>query len=73
MSYAVKEIYYTIQGEGAQSGRPAIFADLRVAIFGRNGKKIERRRPAGFAIRISSAPMAQAVASSHLLRSWHGR
>jgi len=25
MSYAVKEIYYTIQGEGAQTGRPAIF------------------------------------------------
>jgi 7-carboxy-7-deazaguanine synthase (Cx14CxxC type) len=25
MSYVVKEIYYTIQGEGAQTGRPAIF------------------------------------------------
>lgn len=25
MSYAVKEIYYTLQGEGAQSGRPAVF------------------------------------------------
>lgn len=25
MSYAVKEIYYTLQGEGAQTGRPAIF------------------------------------------------
>ena len=25
MSYAVKEIYYTIQGEGAQAGRPAVF------------------------------------------------
>ena len=25
MSYAVKEIYYTIQGEGAQTGRPAVF------------------------------------------------
>jgi 7-carboxy-7-deazaguanine synthase (Cx14CxxC type) len=25
MSYAVKEIYYTLQGEGAHSGRPAVF------------------------------------------------
>lgn len=25
MSYAVNEMYYTIQGEGAQSGRPAVF------------------------------------------------
>src|SRR5919197_609030 len=25
MSYAVKEIYYTLQGEGANSGRAAVF------------------------------------------------
>ncbi len=25
MSYSVKEIYYTIQGEGARTGRPAVF------------------------------------------------
>lgn len=25
VSYAVKEIYYTLQGEGAQTGRPAVF------------------------------------------------
>jgi 7-carboxy-7-deazaguanine synthase (Cx14CxxC type) len=25
MSYSVKEIYYTLQGEGAQVGRPAVF------------------------------------------------
>jgi 7-carboxy-7-deazaguanine synthase len=25
MTYAVKEIYYTLQGEGARSGRPAVF------------------------------------------------
>ncbi len=25
MAYAVKEIYYTLQGEGAQVGRPAVF------------------------------------------------
>ena len=25
MSYSVKEIFYTLQGEGAQTGRPAVF------------------------------------------------
>lgn len=25
MSYAVKELYYTLQGEGVQAGRPAVF------------------------------------------------
>ncbi|MFB6352334.1 MAG: 7-carboxy-7-deazaguanine synthase, partial [Bradymonadaceae bacterium] len=25
MSYSVKEIYYTLQGEGANTGRPAVF------------------------------------------------
>ncbi len=25
MSYAVKELYYTLQGEGARAGRPAVF------------------------------------------------
>ncbi len=25
MSYSIKEIYYTLQGEGAQTGRPAVF------------------------------------------------
>ncbi len=25
MSYSIKEIYYTLQGEGAQAGRPAVF------------------------------------------------
>ncbi|MGH7713545.1 MAG: 7-carboxy-7-deazaguanine synthase, partial [Gemmatimonadaceae bacterium] len=25
MTYTVKEIFYTLQGEGAQTGRPAVF------------------------------------------------
>ena len=25
MSYAVKEVYYTLQGEGVNAGRPAVF------------------------------------------------
>jgi 7-carboxy-7-deazaguanine synthase len=29
MSYAAKEIFFTLQGEGAQSGRPAVFCGFR--------------------------------------------
>nr|MDJ0918320.1 7-carboxy-7-deazaguanine synthase [Woeseiaceae bacterium] len=25
MTYSVKEMYYTLQGEGVQTGRPAVF------------------------------------------------
>ena len=25
MTYSVKEIFHTLQGEGAQAGRPAVF------------------------------------------------
>jgi len=25
MTYSVKEIFYTLQGEGANAGRPAVF------------------------------------------------
>ena len=25
MTYSIKEIFYTLQGEGAQAGRPAVF------------------------------------------------
>src|SRR5436190_5514932 len=28
MSYAVKEIFYSLQGEGAQAGRPAVFCRM---------------------------------------------
>ena len=31
MTYSVKEIYYTLQGEGAQTGRPA--EKVTVAVF----------------------------------------
>ncbi len=29
MSCAVKEIFYALQGEGAQSGHPAVFCGFR--------------------------------------------
>lgn len=49
MSYAVKEIYFTLQGEGVQAGRPAVF--LRFAgcnlWSGREGQR--ERGPGGCA------------------------
>ena len=63
--YAVKEIFYTLQGEGANAGAPAVFcrfAGLQSVVGPRGGP---RRRPtAGSAIRISSARTATAAASS---------
>ena len=35
MPYAVKEIYYTLQGEGAQVGRPAVFCRFAGCNLGR--------------------------------------
>ena len=37
MAYAVKEIFLTLQGEGAHAGRPAVFAASPAAISGRAG------------------------------------
>ena len=31
MSYSVKEIFFTLQGEGAQAGRPAVFCRFSVS------------------------------------------
>jgi len=30
MTYSVKELFYTLQGEGAQTGRPAVFCRFAV-------------------------------------------
>ncbi len=42
MSYFVKEIFYSIQGEGVQSGRPAIFCRFTGCNLW-NGKEVERK------------------------------
>jgi hypothetical protein len=36
MSYSVKEIFYTLQGEGGQAGMPAVFCRLCPAVHRRN-------------------------------------
>ena len=40
MSFTVKELFYTLQGEGANTGRPRSFADSRDAICGRAARRI---------------------------------
>ncbi len=55
MSYAVKEIFYTLQGEGAQTGRAAVFCALPAVICGRDANSIARMPSALFATPILSA------------------
>ena len=38
LTYKVKEIFYTLQGEGAHAGRPAVFCRFAAAICGPGGK-----------------------------------
>ena len=44
-SYKIKEFFYTLQGEGAQSGRPAIFCRFSKCNLW-NGKEEDRARSA---------------------------
>lgn len=43
MSYHVKEIFYTLQGEGLQAGRPAVFCRFAGCNFW-NGREADRAR-----------------------------
>jgi len=52
LSYFIKEIFYSIQGEGFYSGRPSVFAVLPVVIYGREKKPIVKRPFVSFVIRI---------------------
>ena len=64
MAYAVKEIFYTLQGEGANTGRPAVFCRFAGCNLW-TGREPDRRTPsAGSATPISSAPTGPAAASS---------
>ena len=57
MTYSVKEMYYTLQGEGAQAGRAAVFLRFAGCNLWSGTNAIEKRRFAVFAIPISSARM----------------
>ncbi len=43
MTYTVKEIFYTLQGEGIQTGRPAVFCRLAVCNLW-SGREVGRAR-----------------------------
>ena len=64
MSYAVKEIFLTLQGEGAHAGRAAVFCRFSGCNLW-SGREQDRAdaRPAGFATPILSAPTARWVAA----------
>ena len=50
--YTIKEIYKTIQGEGAQAGRTAYLLGLQAAIFGLAKKSIGQVLCVNFVIQI---------------------
>ena len=52
MTYVVKEIYYTLQGRGAHTGRQQSFVDSLDAIFGAAAKKTASRLPAPLRYRL---------------------
>jgi 7-carboxy-7-deazaguanine synthase len=81
MSYAVKEIYYTLQGEGANAGRPAVFCRFSGCNLW-NGREVDRSRAicrfcdtdfvgtdgSGGGWFVSAQALAEAVA-----RTWGGK
>ena len=73
MSYAVKEIFYTLQGEGAQAGRAAVFCRFAGAISGRGARRTGLRRSASFAIRILWAWMDRAGENLTPPKLWRRR
>ena len=65
MTYAVKEIFYTLQGEGANAGRPAVFCRFAGCNLWTGREERPGRRPsASSATPTSSAPTGRAAASS---------
>ena len=65
MKYAVKELFYTLQGEGANAGRPAVFCRFAGCNLW-SGREARQSRPPSVvsAIRIFSVPTDPAAASS---------
>ena len=63
MAYIVKEIFYTLQGEGVQTGRPAVFCRFSGCNLWSGRERTVPVRTAGFVIPILWEPMVQAVES----------
>ena len=66
--YSVKEIFYTLQGEGAQSGRAAVFLRFAGCNLWTGREQDRRPRSAASAIPISSARTAPAAANLPMRR-----
>jgi hypothetical protein len=62
MSYAVKEIFYTLQGEGANAGRPAVFCRFAGCNLWSGREKHRATAVCRSATPTSSAPTAPAAA-----------
>jgi hypothetical protein len=61
-TYSVKEIFKTLQGEGGQARRAAVFCRFAGCNLWTGRGRIAPRQCAGFAIRTSSTPAAKAAA-----------
>lgn len=68
--YLVKEIFYSLQGEGAQTGRPAVFYDLLDVTYGMAEKKIDSRQFVVFAILILLVLMELMAENIHPQMIW---
>ena len=73
MSYAVKEIFLTLQGEGGQAGRAAVFCRFAGCNLWTGREAGSGGRPsAGSATPISSAWTGPAAAGSRLAKDLAG-
>ena len=70
MTYQVKEIFYTLQGEGAHTGRPAVFCRFAGCNLWTGREKIAPAQSASSATPTSLARTVQAADDSPPLRSW---
>ena len=61
MTYSVKEIFYTLQGEGARTGRPSVFLRFAGCNLWTGLAKDRAQAVANSATRNLSAPIARAV------------
>ena len=59
MAYSVKEIFYTLQGEGLRAGRPAVFCRFAGCNLWRAVSRTAQRPSAASATPTSSAPTAR--------------
>lgn len=68
--YSVKESFYTLQGEGAHAGRPAIFCRFTGCNLWSGREQDRASAVCNFVIQTLSVPMDRTVASLLLQRRW---